>query len=127
MKKKFLILLILFSMMYLHSEEKECKNNYFIELPKGTSIYAIDDGKLLSYGYDVYLGNYMVIDYYQIGIVVQYCNLGKIKNYYEKHITKANKIAESGDSGFIEEPGVTLIISLKDFFYDSKKLSTESY
>lgn len=81
MKKIFALLIIFFEVFNLFSEENQ---KHFFKIPKETSIFAIDDGSLLSFGYDVYYGNYMEVDYYNLGIIVKYCNLGKMRYFFDK-------------------------------------------
>lgn len=126
MKRNVCITILFFMSLYFFSENNKFQNEYFISITEGSPLYSIEDGKLLSYGYDFNYGNYIEINYPTIGIIVKYCNLGQIKYFFDKTIKKGDLIAKSGISGNIEDPGVTIIITLTDLFLNENSVKSNN-
>lgn len=120
--KKIILFVLCFSFInLLFGLDNKLSNNYFIEMDLDTPVYAIDDGEFLSHGYDNILGNYIEIKYGKLGIIVKYCNLHKFNYFLNGKIPKGSQIGSSGVTGFIETPGLTIIITIQEDFYIMNK------
>lgn len=119
--KKFvftIFLLLVIGKVFCLEEKKT--NEYVISMEKGTPIYAIDDGDFITSGYDFNLGTYIEVNYKSLGLIVRYCNMSKVKFVQNGKIKKGDKLGESGLSGEIYKPGLTIIITVQEPFYLQK-------
>jgi len=117
MKKAFIFLFVLFIMENLFSVETSRVSEYIFPMEEGTEIYAVDDGILISRGYDLNDGVFIEIEYPKLGIIVKYCCLSRFKYFFNGKIGKTVKIGETGFSGTIDEPALKLKISINDSFF----------
>lgn len=116
MKKYVLSLFLLFIYVYLFSSSNKNVNEYHFDLEEDNIVYAISDGYLMSYGYDIDKGNYVEIKYFNIGITVMYCHLKSFYYFNNNQIRKGDKIGKTGYTGNVMEPELMLIVSIDDFF-----------
>lgn len=122
MKKIFLYLIFFFIIQFSVFAYSN-KSKISIITDEGKKIYAIDDAKLISYGYDIDDGNYIEIDYQNLGIIVKYCNLSKFKYFHNKNIKFADELGETGFTGAIAEPMINLRFSISISDFDEKLIT----
>ena len=114
MKKLIPFLFLLVVGYTLFSEENAMHNSCFIPAPENTEIYSIGDGNVVDQGYTSEKGVYVTVEYFDMGLIITYCNL---KSSYVKKfekITKGNIIGKVGYTGSVIESGVTLLFEIKE-------------
>ena len=107
MKKLLFVILLLMNFFYLYAQK------ITIPMIEKTSIYAIEDGIVLSYGYDLEEGCYIEINYPSLDLSVKYCNLSKFKYFTDKKIRKGVEIGKTGFTGAITEPLLNLVFTFR--------------
>ena len=85
--------------------------NEFVQyiMSDGTSIIAVNDGKVVAVGENDYLGKYVAIDH-GMGLQTWYCHLSSISVSVGDNVTNEQKIAKSGSTGFIENSNIGFAI-----------------
>ncbi|MCQ2584546.1 MAG: M23 family metallopeptidase [Treponema sp.] len=116
MKKSFLLVFIIFFLPNIFANETKNKNQYHYYLDEGTNIYAIKDGTILSYGYDVEQGNFLEIQYPCLSMTVRYCHLKKFFYFKNNQVFEGNLIGKSGYTGAINEPELMLLVNIDESF-----------
>lgn len=118
MKKNIIIgfLLLLFASSFSNNFE----NEYHFEIEEGNIIYAIQNGKVISYGFDVDRGNYIEINYPDLSMLVIYCHLASFNYFNNNVVNKGDRIGKSGYSGRIDEPELSLIVTIDESFINNK-------
>lgn len=94
------------------------KNEYHFQMDEGKIIYALQNGQIISYGFDIDRGNYIEIDYPSLSMIVRYCHLESFNYFNNNVINKGDRIGKSGYSGKIDEPELSLIVTIKESFID---------
>ena len=126
MKRKISILVFFILLLRASFSQVIEKEKCFIfQLDFGTEIFAIDDGRLLESGYNTVDGCFIKIDYYNIGLIVKYCNLSKYNYFFEGEIQKQQRIGVTGETGSVIKPCLTIKIALNERFFMSEQLSIE--
>ncbi len=116
--KKYICLVLLFNACYIFAENNILKQSFYLNGNKGQEIYAIEDGKVISSGYDLDKGTYIEIDYPKIKLTIIYCNLSSFTYFSKNIVRKDDVIGKIGMSGNIWDYGCNLIITLyEDFLY----------
>jgi len=116
MKKSFILVLIIFFASYVFANESSNKNKYHYYFEEGTNIYAIKDGIVLLYGFDIEQGNFLEIQYPCLSMTIRYCHLKNFFYFKNNQVFEGNLIGRTGYTGAINEPELMLIVSIDDTF-----------
>jgi hypothetical protein len=92
-------------------------NRYYNETDVETSVYAINGGKVISVGNNLYLGNFVVIEH-GLGIRTWYANLSHINVKVGDYVAREEKIGRSGSHESSLYDGFLLMCSVYDIFVD---------
>lgn len=105
------------SSLYFESEATE----YVFEKVGGAGVKAINNGRVIKTGYNIYLGNYVIVSH-GAGISTWYAHLGTLDVRDGQYLVRGETLGKAGRSGLSERENVLVFACIRGEFVDVEKL-----